>query len=113
MDIIYVIIVLTFPTYQTFPWQVFKAAEASVVISKHENMCRVKLYWMTAAVDTQTRRAVIEFKNTYSTQSDAFICRYGVVMQCQLFGLVTSRFACQALASCRHVFIIERKWLSI
>jgi hypothetical protein len=56
--------------------QVFKAAEASVVINKHENMCRVKLYWMTAAVDTQTRRAVIEFKNTYSTQPDAFICRW-------------------------------------
>ncbi|KAL5268418.1 hypothetical protein ACHWQZ_G002322 [Mnemiopsis leidyi] len=56
--------------------QVFKAAEASVVISKHENMCRVKLYWMTAAVDTQSRRAVIEFKNTYSAQPDAFICRF-------------------------------------
>ena len=39
-------------------------------------MCRVKLYWMTAAVDTQSRRAVIEFKNTYSTQPEAFICRY-------------------------------------
>ena len=57
--------------------QLFKAAEASLVLIKHENMCRAKLYWLMCVVDTQSSKAVIEFRNTYSTHSpDSLVCRY-------------------------------------